>query len=85
MRELNSYSSPTFSASSRRFLPRPRADLLDDQAGGQRAELAAILQARARRVAEQEAGGVEVAGAGRVDQFLDLDRLDDDGLVAATR
>src|SRR5690606_287637 len=62
---------------------RARADLLDDEAGRQRAEVAAFLQAAAGRVAEQEACRVEVAGAGRVDQLVDLDRLDLDRLVAA--
>src|SRR6185312_2612501 len=51
-----------------------RADLLDDDAGRERAEPPAIRQVAPGRVAEQETRGVKVAGARRVDQPLDLDR-----------
>ena len=80
-----SYSSPACSGLLAQVLARARADLLDDETGGERAEVAAICEVAAAGVAIEEAGGVEVAGAGRVDQLLDLDRLDGDRLVAAAR
>src|SRR4051794_41151095 len=49
----------------------PRAGVADHRRGGDRAELARTVEGHALRVAEQEAGRVEVAGAGGVDHPLD--------------
>src|SRR4051812_34532421 len=57
-------------------LHRPRADLLDDDAGCKAAELAAILERASLRIAEEETGGEEIAGTGRIDNFADLDCID---------
>jgi hypothetical protein len=46
---------------------RAWSDLLDDDAGGQAAELAAIFQRPALRIAIQEAGGEEIACPCRID------------------
>ena len=43
--------------------------MLDHFGGGDRAEPQRLLRGRPARLAEQEAGGEQVAGAGRVDQF----------------
>ncbi len=56
----------------RERLHRPRPDLLDDDAGGEAAELAAIFQRPTLRIAVEEAGGEEIAGTGRVDKFIDV-------------
>jgi hypothetical protein len=60
---------------------RPRADMGNHLGGGERAEPRALRKVVAARKPEQEPRRVEVAGAGRVDQFLDRDRIDRDRLV----
>ena len=49
----------------------PGAIMLDHFGRGDRAELERLLEAPAARLAGEEAGGEQVAGAGRVDQPLD--------------
>src|SRR5690606_34961520 len=48
------------------IVARTRADLLDDQPGGERTEIAAALEVQALRVTVEEAGGIKVARAGGV-------------------
>src|ERR1700746_3609434 len=50
---------------------RPRADMLNDFGGGERAELSRIFIAGIAHEPEQETGSKEVAGAGRVDNPFD--------------
>src|SRR5882724_10008018 len=50
---------------------RPGADVLDHFGGGERAEAAGIFMAGVTHQAEQETGGEQIAGACRVDEFLD--------------
>ena len=65
---------------------RPRAEMLDDFGGGERAEPRAGRQVRAPRHAREKARREHVAGAGRVDDLRDRKRrhlvrlvaLDDD-------
>ena len=45
--------------------------MLDHLGGGDRAELQRALELEPARLAQQEAGSEQVAGAGRVDQLVD--------------
>ena len=64
----------------------PRAEMRDDFGRGDRAGLeAAPRAARPRQRAGEEAGGEQVAGAGRVDDLVDRSRGDLDALAALDR
>src|SRR5438445_8230638 len=56
--------------------------MADDLARAEAAEAPAGREVPTVRQAEEEAAGVEIAGAGRVDDSCDLARLDDMGMRA---
>ena len=62
---------------------RPCADVGDDLSGSQRAEAGASCHVLAGGEAIQEAGGIEIAGAGRVDNLIHLCGFDHVHFVAS--
>ena len=50
---------------------RPGAEMADHLGGGQRGDAAARGEIAAMRITVKEAGGVEIAGAGQIDDVVD--------------